>query len=206
MSAASKQHHTEPPKECRVPGFTIQYLCRSLSQYIHDGNNVGRSHALQAPRKNIKSSPPLSSSPRTTYSCLTDLDSSDLSITKPHPFAARFTMQQQTFPLQQEPIQQTSFSNEIPAQYQQQPPPLQEFYQPAATTSHPNDLYNQQQQPVYAPAELATVTPNPQNHTSTMQQPAFANSPRQRSQNRVPPAPLSQQGEYHVWLLQSVEM
>jgi hypothetical protein len=109
--------------------------------------------------------------------------------------------QQQIFPLQQEPIQQPSFSNQIPAQHQQQQqqqqqPLPQEFYQPAAA-SQSNSFYNQQK-PVYAPAEPVRVTPNPQNHTSTMQQPAFANSPRQRSQNRVPPAPLSQQGEYHM--------
>jgi hypothetical protein len=96
--------------------------------------------------------------------------------------------QQQTFPLQQEPVQQQ----------QQQPPPQQEFYQPAATTSQPNTFYNQQQQPVYAPAEPAIVAPDLQNHTSAMQQPAFANSPRQRSQNRSARASLSQQGEYHV--------
>jgi hypothetical protein len=102
-----------------------------------------------------------------------------------------------------QPLQQTSFSNQIPTQYQQQQQPpqqFQEFYQPATTTSQPNNFYNQQQQPVHAPAEPVTVAPNFQNHTSTMQQPAFANSPRQRSQNRVTPAPLSQQGEYLTYL------
>jgi hypothetical protein len=121
---------------------------------------------------------------------------------------------QQALPLQQEPLQQKSFSNQAPTQYQQQQQPpqqFQEFYQPATTTSQPNDFHNQQQQPVHAPVEPVTVTPNFQNHhhTSAMQQSAFANSPRQRSQNRVTPAPLSQQGEYlhtrtamTVWSLQ----